>query len=347
MNPIKIEGNVKSTPNTIEGTVRSNPNTLSGNVRGAMGNIFNGFSPEFKETLLNCFSHVAWVDENGQEYYDALENALTSSAELVSISAVYTQSGKIFDFDSLDELKSNLVVTAYYDDETSHTVSGYTLSGQLDSATSTITVSYYGKTDTFDVSITFPVFAYNSATDGKLSEMSGISTFASNLSDFSEAITESGNLELKGTNSSSGAYLQFRFDDFKTGNKSILKARFNVYSLPTASPSDGIYGFRMRLSDGSSGINFGQASYYSSMNLNCYTDSIKTTIASNVSYGSGAWHDFEIRLDKSVPSQKIFLDGNQIFSSATLSTVSTNNNSVFVISNPTIYLKTIRLYDAE
>lgn len=35
-----------------------------------------GLSDEAKQALLNCFAHVAWVDEHGQDYYDALYEAL-------------------------------------------------------------------------------------------------------------------------------------------------------------------------------------------------------------------------------------------------------------------------------
>ena len=75
-------------------------------------------------------------------------------AELVSISAVYTQSGTVYDTDSLDSLKSDLVVTATYSDSSTATVTTYTLSGTLTAGTSTITVSYGGKTDTFTVTVT-------------------------------------------------------------------------------------------------------------------------------------------------------------------------------------------------
>lgn len=36
----------------------------------------SGLTPEIKAALLNCFAHVQWVDENGQDYYDALVAAL-------------------------------------------------------------------------------------------------------------------------------------------------------------------------------------------------------------------------------------------------------------------------------
>lgn len=115
-----------------------------------------GMSNAAKQALLNCVAHVAWADDNGQDYYDALEAALNaSSKEVDSISAAYTQSGLVFDTDSLDSLKSGLVVTATYTDTTTETIDGskYTLSGTLSIGTSTITVTYEGKTDTFTVSV--------------------------------------------------------------------------------------------------------------------------------------------------------------------------------------------------
>ena len=78
------------------------------------------------------------------------------SAELVSISAVYTQSGTVYDNQTLDSLKADLVVTALWDDSSTTALSAndYSLSGTLAVGTSTITVSYEGQTDTFDVTVT-------------------------------------------------------------------------------------------------------------------------------------------------------------------------------------------------
>lgn len=114
----------------------------------------DGLSSGIKQALLNCFAHVAWTDEHGQDYYDALEDALYPPVPLVSISAVYTQSGTVYDTDTLDSLKDDLVVTATYEDSTTAVVTDYTLSGTLTAGTSTITVSYGGKTTTFSVTVT-------------------------------------------------------------------------------------------------------------------------------------------------------------------------------------------------
>lgn len=115
----------------------------------------------FKDALLDCFANVAWATEDGQQYYDALESALYPPADLVSISAVFNQGQTvIYDTDSLDVLKPMLTVTANYDNGTRRTVTDYTLSGTLEVETSTITVSYGGKTTTFDVTVSAPAFLY-------------------------------------------------------------------------------------------------------------------------------------------------------------------------------------------
>lgn len=82
-----------------------------------------------------------------------------AQATVTSISAVYTQSGTVYDTDSLDSLKSDLVVTATWSNQTTSTVASadYTLSGTLTVGTSTITVSYSGKSTTFTVNVSSDV----------------------------------------------------------------------------------------------------------------------------------------------------------------------------------------------
>lgn len=118
-----------------------------------------------KQALLACFADVAWVDDQGQTHYDALEAALYP---LDHITAVYTQSGTVYDTDSLDGLKTDLVVTAVYEGGNTETVpaANYTLSGTLTEGTSTITVSYGGKATTFDVVVTSSSMPSGYVTDG-------------------------------------------------------------------------------------------------------------------------------------------------------------------------------------
>ena len=92
-------------------------------------------------------------------YTENLTSATTTfdvaTVAVSSISAVFTQGEYIvYDSDSLDSLRQFLVVTVTYTDSSTATVTAYTLSGTLTSGTSTITVSYEGKTTTFNVTVT-------------------------------------------------------------------------------------------------------------------------------------------------------------------------------------------------
>lgn len=118
--------------------------------------IGGGLSPEIKQAILDCFAHVAWVDPEGADYYNALYDLCFPPAELVRISAVYTQSGTVYPTTSLDSLKSDLVVKAHYSDGSAVTLSSsdYTLSGTLSVGTSTVAVSYEGKNTSFTVTVT-------------------------------------------------------------------------------------------------------------------------------------------------------------------------------------------------
>ena len=72
----------------------------------------------------------------------------------LSISAVYTQgSSVVYPSTSLNDLKSNLAVTATYSDKTTATITDYILSGTLTVGNSTVTVTYSGKTTTFNVTV--------------------------------------------------------------------------------------------------------------------------------------------------------------------------------------------------
>ena len=113
------------------------------------------FSSSVKSALLQIARNIAYIDTNGQIYYNALYDALYPPSGLVSITAVFTQgTNTIYDTDSLDVLRQYLVVTALYEDTTTSTISNYALAGTLTTGTSVITVTYGGKTTTFNVTVT-------------------------------------------------------------------------------------------------------------------------------------------------------------------------------------------------
>ncbi len=112
-----------------------------------------GLSREAKLALLACFQKVAWIDDQGQTYYDNLYDALFST--ITSITAVFSQGGNvIYDTQTLDVLRQYLVVTAVYDDSTEQSVTDYVLYGTLTAGISVITVTYQGLTTTFNVVVT-------------------------------------------------------------------------------------------------------------------------------------------------------------------------------------------------
>lgn len=162
-----------------------------------------------KTALLNCFQHVAWTDEHGQDYYDALEVAFNGK-ELASITAVFTQgSATIYPDTPLDDLKQYLVVTANYTDSTSAPVTDYTLRGTLAEGTSIITAIYGGKTATFDVVVTaLPWdFEWNASTKQAPSNMEAQSfdfttypgfMYANNMNFYIENSVGDGEIEFHG-----------------------------------------------------------------------------------------------------------------------------------------------------
>ena len=129
-----------------------------------------GLTEDVKQALLQIAEKIAYIDEHGQDYYDALHDALYPQT-LVSITATYTPSGTIYTTDTLDDLKPDLIVTGNWSDGTTTTIpeTDYTLSGTLTAGTSTITVTYEGFTDTFTVSV---VAGY--VTDGLVAYWDGI-----------------------------------------------------------------------------------------------------------------------------------------------------------------------------
>lgn len=127
-----------------------------------------GLSEEAKVALLDCFEHVAWIDEHGQTYYDNLYDALYPDSALDHITAVFTQGALVvYPSTPLGDLKPYLTVTGYYKDGTSGRVTDYALSGTLTVGTSTVTVTKDGKTATFAVTVSQPYWDYEWSASSK------------------------------------------------------------------------------------------------------------------------------------------------------------------------------------
>lgn len=295
-----------------------------------------GITDAVKTALLNCFAHVAWVDENGQTYYDALEDALYPPANLVSISAVYTQSGTVYDTDSLDSLKSDLVVTAYFDDSSTRTIPSteYTLSGTLTEGTSTITVLYGGKTTTFDVTVTAWTLTWD-YTDGGLPTAVASSEWTLNetgISTHTISFDTDNGIKWVGRN---GGYTltPINYQTTSVGTMEIV-VRFE-------SPVNPNLNIRATLNTASDTlIGF------------IFKDGIKVNgSGSEYSFISGTEisldHDYTFRVERNANSGKVYLDGVEVYSGE-LRTLSGTNNVMISTSTTTssvmgvVYIKAIR-----
>jgi hypothetical protein len=113
-----------------------------------------GLSNAQKNAILNCFAHVAWTDNQGQTYYDELEDVLFPPAELELITATYTNTNPVYPDSTLDSLRPYIVVTAHCSDGTTSTVNAYTLTGTLTIGTSIVEIEYEDLTTTISVTVT-------------------------------------------------------------------------------------------------------------------------------------------------------------------------------------------------
>lgn len=140
--------------NKVENAVSSIDETIATELVELAKETNIGLSDRSKIALLNCLKHLAWIDGQGQSLYEELENALYEQdiKAIVSIDAVFTQGSLIvYEDTSLESLRDYLTVTATYTDQSTKEVVNYNLSGTLREGTSTVTVEYGSKRDTFSV----------------------------------------------------------------------------------------------------------------------------------------------------------------------------------------------------
>ena len=367
--------------NNVNGALSQSRQLNGGLSAGGNG---SGLTDEIRSALLDCFENVAWINDDGQDYYDALYEALyaiqsirispnsalittiggttqltaitvpsgasvtwsssdstvatvnnsglvtsvalgsctiTATAgsktatcavtvaqkTLNSISAVYTQSGTVYTTDSLDSLKSDLAVTAHWSDNTTSTVAStdYTLSGTLTVGTSVVTVSYGGKTTTFNVTV----------------------TAAPTLSGISAVYTQSGTV-----------YDTDSLDSLKTDL--VVTATYSDTSTATVPSTD--YTLSGTLTVGTSTVTVGYGG-----KTTTFTVTVTQAIlyeASNVTVDkSGACIDTNIQLMSSDIDFTILFDGTQVNAIATgtsirvlfCATESSNWKGIFIGTNKT------------
>lgn len=268
------------------------------------------------------------------ELMSIIRKMIQRSNVLLSISAVYTQSGTVYDTDDLDSLKDDLVVTASYDDGSSEILeaSEYTLSGTLEVGTSTITVTYHGKTDTFNVTVSnsgIPenyTWLYQARNGQKLSSQDYITKTSSGTT--SETLAHDALVAHVNNNgspsSTTNVLLTFAFSDTTTTNATLTTKAKLVYCPNESSSSLAAIGQRFQLSNGTSGaqVYFEDAS--GKIRVVHYEGTTKK--ATTTVYDVGEYYIFELKL---LNGHAIFsIDGTQIFDTSSLSTSYATTNQI-------------------
>lgn len=76
--------------------------------------------------LIECLKKVAWIDEDGKDLIDEFVIG-TNPPKLIRISPSLASYTSVDVGDTIESLRNYITVTAYYDDDTAKTVTGYTL----------------------------------------------------------------------------------------------------------------------------------------------------------------------------------------------------------------------------
>lgn len=273
-----------------------------------------GLSVEAKEALLNCFAHLAWENDNGEAYLTILRNALYEEEPIILTANYSPDSGTVFVGDDINDLKSNLVVSATTSEGTTIlNDDDYRLSGTLSEGTNTIIVSYMGATTTFNVSAIPYTWKYV-PSDGLLSEQSYIN-FTENATGATEVVTGDEleiNVPIK-----SGEGSWFRRYGFVNASAPNSILRIKAKNTNAMMGGDGEtamnMGFRPQLSNGTSGAQmFINAKMVENDMCIVVVYNVGTTQNSIVTqYKSQEYHDFEVRLSGN--TQNLIIDGESLF----------------------------------
>lgn len=211
-----------------------------------------GLTDAVKQAILMLAQKVAYTDPDAEECYNALHDAFYPPEGLQSISAVYTQSGTVYDSDDLDDLKTDLVVTAAYADGTTSILSAsdYTLSGALVVGTSTITVLYGNKTATFDVLVshgTGGALYYWDLTSSLIDEARSNTAIATGAVQTSSGLSFSNDSDVVKFPDVYGANRRIEIDVTSIDRQGFAHGRFIIYNRGSlASPSlDAGFMYRM------------------------------------------------------------------------------------------------------
>ena len=183
------------------------------------------------------------------------------TSTLESISAVYTQGDTvIYPTTSLDSLKSNLVVTGNYSDSTTKPITDYSLSGTLTAGTSTVTVTYNGKTTTFDVIVNQGteegvLFYFDSGEGTDINNIFNITKNNTSSVRCETVYNSDGYLEIIEKQRDSGSqdgYIRIEPKNFAVSGNLEIEARLSMEFYGNTHPNN--EGVRIGIDDGTEGI---------------------------------------------------------------------------------------------
>lgn len=113
-----------------------------------------GVTTTAKDLIISLFRKCAYTSQDAENIIANLEAEFEGDRVLMGITAELPTSYTFYDNQSLEDLRSILVVTANYDDGSTVSVTTYTLQGNITAGTSVITVSYGGMSTTVEVTVT-------------------------------------------------------------------------------------------------------------------------------------------------------------------------------------------------
>ena len=154
-------------------------------VGDALRAVSGRFTDNMKQALLDMFAKVAYIDDNGQDYIDALASAFYAGSAVQSISVVFTAPDTDITTETpINSLKNYLAVTAIMDDGTTEAVAkaDYIITGTLTGGKCALTVAYSGKTDTFECLVAYELAEAVTLTESDKIDTGWATTYADELS---------------------------------------------------------------------------------------------------------------------------------------------------------------------
>lgn len=274
---------------------------------------------------------------------------------LDSISAVYTQGGTIvYPTTSLNSLKSGLVVTANYSDGSNKTITDYSLSGTLTVGTSTVTVTYNGKTTTFNVAVSEVaeenvLFSFNSSEGTDVNTIFNISKNEKNSIKSEVVYNSSGYLEIvekQKYNSSQDGFIRVEPKNFTVSGNIEIEARLSVEAYRNSTDAD-TEGVRIGIDNGSEGIYISLTQkygvrYFNGSSAIPVSTSTVGTITANTMFNLKINIDFTNKSNAKIYMNDTLLDTID-YSNWTKSAYSNRNNFFIMPRNAIATVNTIKI----